>query len=67
VFELGGIAIAFPALRFDEVRALEWGQLVRQAGHILSHRISTLEMDLTPFRHLSHTEGISHTNRKEKA
>jgi DNA-binding IclR family transcriptional regulator len=64
---IGGIAIAFPALRFDEVRAMEWGQLVRQAGLTVSHRLSTLEEDLTPSRRLSRAEGIPHTNRREKA
>jgi IclR family transcriptional regulator, KDG regulon repressor len=35
---IGGIAIAFPATRFDPEKVLEWGQLVRQAGLAVSHR-----------------------------
>ncbi len=40
---IGGIAIAFPVLRFDEARVLEWGELVRQAGLTISHRLSQTE------------------------
>lgn len=39
---IGGIAVAFPALRFDEGRMTEWGQLVRQAGLTISHRLSLM-------------------------
>ena len=40
---IGGVAIAFPVLRFDEVRVLEWGELVRQVGLTISHRLSQTE------------------------
>ncbi len=39
---ISGIAVAFPALRFDEGRMTEWGQLVRQAGLTISHRLSPM-------------------------
>ncbi len=35
---VGGIAIAFPATRFDPEKVREWGQLVRQAGLAVAHR-----------------------------
>jgi IclR family transcriptional regulator, KDG regulon repressor len=45
---LGGVAVAFPALRFDEARVIEWGKLVRQAGLTLSHGLSFVERAPTP-------------------
>jgi DNA-binding IclR family transcriptional regulator len=36
---IGGIAVAFPSIRFNMDKILEWGQLVRQAGLAISHRL----------------------------
>lgn len=40
---IGGVAVVFPALRFDEVKMSEWGQLVRQGGLTISARLSHME------------------------
>lgn len=36
---IGGVAVAFPSVRFNADKIFEWGQLVRQAGLAISHRI----------------------------
>ena len=40
---VGGIAVAFPSIRFDRDKILEWGQWVRQAGLTVAHRLSRME------------------------
>lgn len=40
---VGGIAVAFSSIRFDKDKILEWGQLVRQAGLAIFHRLSQTE------------------------
>jgi len=37
---VGGVAIVFPALRYDEKQVSEWGQMIRQAGFRISHSLS---------------------------
>lgn len=38
---IGGISVAFPALRFDQAIILKWAQLVRQAVLTISYRLSS--------------------------
>jgi len=40
---IGGIAVAFPSIRFDRNKILEWGQWVRQAGLTVAHRLAMME------------------------
>jgi IclR family transcriptional regulator, acetate operon repressor len=39
-FAVGSVAVVFPAIRYSEIRIVEWGQLVRQAGLNISQRLS---------------------------